>query len=151
MCTRNLGSQTPLYGSYFCLEIGCKQVEIWFLNMVEYFLGSRSKRFCEKMVPQLCHLILSYFGLETHCELPVSKLLLSTNKDCSILGFLWSWIIMQTHIEQAPIFEWSMIMYGSKNGHQVNMCLNESRLHAFNMLPTLGSIVNITGGTNMIS
>ena len=47
-----------------------------------------------------------------------------------------------TFLDRFPIFEWCVIRCRSKKEHQNNMCLKEIRLHAQNLLTTLGSIVN---------
>ena len=39
-----------------------------------------------------------------------------------------------------------MVRYGSKNGHEEEMCSEEIGLHPQNSLTILGSMVNIIGG-----
>ena len=48
-----------------------------------------------------------------------------------------------------PIFEWHVVRWGSKNGHQKYMYLKEIGLRAQNMLTILGSLVNMIGVTFM--
>jgi hypothetical protein len=50
-----------------------------------------------------------------------------------------------TQLKQTPIFdEWSVLTCGSKNDHQRGIvCLKEIALCAQNMLPILGSTVNV--------
>ena len=51
-----------------------------------------------------------------------------------------------TALNWTPIFEWYVIRCGFKNGYQKDMYLIEIGLRAQNMIPILGSIVNIIGG-----
>jgi hypothetical protein len=44
------------------------------------------------------------------------------------------------------MFEWWVVKCGYKNIDQQDMCLEETKLHAQNMLTNLGSNVNIIGG-----
>ena len=50
-----------------------------------------------------------------------------------------------TQLKQTPIFgKWSVVRCGSKNDHQKGIvCLKEIALCAQNLLPILGSIVNV--------
>ena len=48
-----------------------------------------------------------------------------------------------------PIFEWYVVRSGSKNGHQKDLCLKETRTCAQNMLTILSPIVNMIGGSYM--
>ena len=34
-----------------------------------------------------------------------------------------------TYVDQTPYFEWCVVRYGSKNGHQKIMCLEEIAIH----------------------
>ena len=51
-----------------------------------------------------------------------------------------------TYLEWTSVFGWCMVGCGSKNGHQVDICLEETRLCVQNMLIILDSEVNIMEG-----
>ena len=48
-----------------------------------------------------------------------------------------------TYLNWISIFEWYVVMCGSKNGYQKDMCLTKIGLHAHNMITILDSTVNI--------
>ena len=52
---------------------------------------------------------------------------------------------LKTTIIWTPVFERYVVRCGSKNWHQIYMCLKEIGLCAQNMLIILGSIVNMIG------
>ena len=47
-------------------------------------------------------------------------------------------------------FQWCVARCGSKNGHQIEMCMKEIEPCPQNLLTILDSIVNIIGGTYTI-
>ena len=54
-----------------------------------------------------------------------------------------------TYLNRTPIFEWYMVRFGSKDGHQKDICLKEIGLRAQTIITVLGSVVNLLGGTYM--
>lgn len=54
--------------------------------------------------------------------------------------------ISVTYLESTSVFGWCMVGCGSKNGHQVDICLEETGLCVQNMLTILDSKVNIMQG-----
>ena len=55
-----------------------------------------------------------------------------------------NWVACLNH---TPVVKRYVVKYGSKNEHQIDMCLKANGQHAHNMITTLGSIVNIMWGT----
>ena len=51
-----------------------------------------------------------------------------------------------TYLNWTPILEWYVVRCGSKSRNQKDLCLEEIRLHAQNMITILGSIVYKIGG-----
>ena len=51
-----------------------------------------------------------------------------------------------TNLKWTSVFGWCMVGCGSKNGYQVDICLEETRLCVQNMLIILDSEVNIMQG-----
>ena len=49
-------------------------------------------------------------------------------------------------LDQTSTFEWYVIKFSFRNGYQKNMCLNEIRLRAQNMITVRGSIAHIIEG-----
>ena len=56
-------------------------------------------------------------------------------------GLIWLCMLFE-HL----YLKWCMVRYGSKNGHQIEMCIKEIEPSPQNLLTILDSIVNITGG-----
>jgi hypothetical protein len=51
------------------------------------------------------------------------------------------------YLNETPTFEWWVVRFRIKNGHQKEMCSKEIGLQAQNVLTILSSIVNTIGGT----
>ena len=54
-----------------------------------------------------------------------------------------------TFLIGTSIFEWYVVLHGSKNVYQKDTCLKEIGLHVQNMMTILSSIANIIEGTYM--
>ena len=57
------------------------------------------------------------------------------------------WALCVTPLNQTPIFEWYMARFRVKNGHQKDTCYDEIELCAQNIDTILGSIVNMSIGS----